>query len=38
MAHADPGHYLVLDARRPVDEIAVAVRDRVAPLLAQAVR
>jgi dTMP kinase len=38
MARADPGHYLVLDARRPVDEIAVAVRDRVAPLLAQAVR
>ena len=38
MAHADPAHYLVLDARRPVDEIAVAVRDRVAPLLAQAVR
>jgi dTMP kinase len=38
MAHTDPGHYLVLDARRPVDEIAVAVRDRVAPLLAQAVR
>jgi dTMP kinase len=38
MAHADPGHDLVLDARRPVDEIAVAVRDRVAPLLAQAVR
>ena len=38
MAHADPGHYLVVDARQPVDEIAVAVRDRVAPLLAQAVR
>jgi dTMP kinase len=38
MANDDPGHYLVLDARRPVDEIAVAVRDRVAPLLAQAVR
>ena len=31
---ADPDHYLVLDARQPVDEIAVAVRDRVAPLLA----
>jgi dTMP kinase len=38
MANADPEHYLVLDARQPVEEIAVAVRDRVAPLLAQAVR
>ena len=38
MAAADPEHYLVLDARQPVEEIAVAVRDRVAPLLAQAVR
>jgi dTMP kinase len=38
MAAADPGHYLVLDARRPVDEIAGAVRDRVAPMLGQAVR
>ena len=38
MAQDDPDHYLVLDARQPVDQIAVAVRDRVAPLLAQAVR
>jgi dTMP kinase len=36
MAEADPDHYLVLDARRPVDEIAAAVRDRVEPLLGQA--
>lgn len=38
MAEANPDHYLVLDAGRPVEEIAEAVRDRVAPLLAQAVR
>ena len=38
MAAADPDHYLVLDARLPVDDIAQAVRDRVAPLLAQALR
>ena len=37
-AAADPGHYLVLDARLPVDEIAAAVRERVAPLLGQAAR
>lgn len=34
MAAADPGRYLVLDARAPVDEIAAAVTDRLAPLLA----
>lgn len=33
MAAADPAHYLVLDARTPVPEIADAVRDRVRPLL-----
>ena len=38
MATADPDHYLVLDARRPVDEIAGAVRGRVAPLLHRAER
>jgi len=38
MAAGDPDHYLVLDARLPVDEIASAVRDRVAPLLDRAVR
>ncbi|GAA4671380.1 dTMP kinase [Nocardioides nanhaiensis] len=34
MAAADPERYLVLDARAPVDEIAAAVTDRLAPLLA----
>ncbi|GGO72750.1 dTMP kinase [Nocardioides deserti] len=38
MAAADPDHYLVLDARAPVDEIAAAVRARVEPLLGQASR
>ena len=36
MAGADPGHYLVLDARDEVDAIAAAIRDRVTPLLGQA--
>ena len=35
---ADPAHSLVLDARLPIEEIAGRVRDRVAPLLAQAAR
>ncbi|MEV7429813.1 dTMP kinase [Nocardioides sp. NPDC092400] len=38
MAEADPEHYLVLDARAPVDEVAAAVRARVEPLLGQAAR
>lgn len=38
MAAADPEHYLVLDARAPIEEIAAAVRARVEPLLALAVR
>ena len=36
MAAADPGHYLVVDAHRPVEEIADEVRGRVEPLLGQA--
>ena len=36
MAADDPDHYVVLDARDDVDEIAACVRERVAPLLAQA--
>jgi dTMP kinase len=36
MAEADPGHYLVLDACDGIDDIAIAIRERVAPLLAQA--
>lgn len=38
LAGRDPEHYLVLDARASVEEIAAAVAARVAPLLAQAVR
>ena len=38
LAAADPDHYLVLDARGPVDDIADAVRQRVEPLLGQAAR
>ncbi|MEO9322745.1 dTMP kinase [Nocardioides sp. C4-1] len=38
MAHADPEHYLVLDARADVDDIEAAVRAGVVPLLGQAVR
>jgi dTMP kinase len=38
LAAADPDHYLVLDARRPADEIAAEVWRRVEPLLGQAAR
>jgi dTMP kinase len=38
MAAADADHYLVLDARLPVDVIAAAVSERVRPLLTQAKR
>ena len=38
LAAADPDHYLVLDAKRPADEIAAAVWQRVEPLLGQAAR
>lgn len=38
LATADPDHYLVVDAHRPVDEIAELVRARVTPLLTQAAR
>ena len=37
-AKADQAHYLVVDARRPVDVIATAVRERIQPLLSQAKR
>ena len=33
LAAADPGHYVVLDARAPVDAISTAIRERLAPLL-----
>ena len=38
LAAADPEHYLVLDARAPVDEVAAAVLARVEPLLAPVAR
>ena len=38
MAAVDPDHYLVLDARASVEEIAEAVWARVEPLLGQATR
>lgn len=34
LAAADPDHYVVLDARAPIEEIAASIRDRVEPLLA----
>jgi dTMP kinase len=33
LAAADPDHYLVLDARAPVDELATAIRTRVLGML-----
>ncbi len=38
LAAADVDHYLVLDARADIEEIAAAIRERVAPLLGQAER
>ncbi len=38
MAAADPDHYLVLDARRPAEDLAAEVWQRVEPLLGQAAR
>ena len=38
LAAADPDHYAVLDARRPVDDLTAAIRERVEPLLGQARR
>jgi dTMP kinase len=38
LAAQDPDHYLVLDARRPVEELALAIDARLAPLLGQAKR
>ena len=38
LASAQPEHYLVVDARLPVQEIAALVRQRVEPLLEQATR
>jgi dTMP kinase len=38
LASSQTEHYLVVDARRPVPEVVAAVRERVTPLLGQAVR
>jgi dTMP kinase len=38
LAARDPEHYLVLDARDSIDDIAAAISARVAPLLGRAVR
>lgn len=38
LASASPEHYLVLDARLPVEQIAAAIRQRVEPLLEPATR
>jgi dTMP kinase len=38
LAALSPEHYLVLDARRPVEELAAEVQARLRPLLEQAVR
>jgi dTMP kinase len=38
MAATDPDHYLVLDARRPAEDLAAEVWQRVEPLLGQAAR
>ena len=36
LAAADPDHYVVLDARAPIDQIAAAIQQRVTPLLERA--
>jgi dTMP kinase len=33
LAAADPDHYVVLDARAPIDDIAAAIRERIEPML-----
>ncbi|MFS3127303.1 dTMP kinase [Nocardioides sp. Bht2] len=38
LAAADPDHYLVLDARATIPEIAAAIQARLTPLLVQAAR
>jgi dTMP kinase len=38
MAKDDPDHYLVLDARAPIEEIHARITERLAPLLGQAQR
>jgi dTMP kinase len=38
LASARPEHYLVVDARQPVEDVASAVRQRLEPMLEQATR
>ena len=38
LAGASPEHYLVVDAQRPVAEIAAEIQTRLTPLLGQAAR
>lgn len=38
LAEPDPAHYLIIDARAPMADVAVRVREAVAPLLEQAVK
>ncbi len=38
LASGTPEHYVIVDARQPVDAIAVQIRQRLAPFLDQAVR
>lgn len=38
MASAKPEHYVVVDARKPIDEVSAEIRRRVEPLLVQASR
>lgn len=33
LAAVDPDHYVVLDARAPIEEIAAAIQERISPLL-----
>ncbi|GAA1943719.1 hypothetical protein GCM10009797_40970 [Nocardioides hwasunensis] len=36
LAAADPDHYVVLDARAPIDDLAAAIQARIEPLLERA--
>jgi dTMP kinase len=38
LATGSPEHYVVLDARRPVEEITAAIQARLQPLLVHASR
>jgi dTMP kinase len=38
LATGSPEHYLIVDARLPVGEVTAAIRERLRPLLGQALR